>query len=495
MTISFSHLYNETIDNIMTSRTYRQIKNSLWKPYLDAGQGCSKLCAKNLRILILNAPCNGFGDLIFAMKLSNYLKEWYGAHVTIATTFEKGLLSLGANPQYVVGLTGGKRTQCRRFNLLKMNKNIPEQDLIFIAPIQIDFNFSITDVKKIIPYANEFNTFSFSEYNDSISKDFTFNTGIGRNRDGLMLTKPNKRKTKPKGLKNPYALIYIAASLEGVDKCILAFAEMIVKKYNKIHKKLDIVIPSWFAQKHINDKLINKISKFYPNILLVDKDKKVSVINEGNILDNNLIFRCDILPVPNNLMMQLISNSIDDILLTGDQSITDALSCCSNKNIFYQIAPWKRDLAKNLAKNMPNVYLKSVKTSCGTLKAINYRSNYNKFVREWDFRKRAKPKVDAIVLSALAIKKNNDIADLVKLVSKSKNINSIKNNIEKLDYADYNPKKKSKRVSRRRRSKRVSRRRRSKRVSRRRRSKRVCSHGVKKDGECKKKPGPKKNNY
>jgi hypothetical protein len=92
-----------------------------------------------------------------------------------------------------------------------------------------------------------------------------------------------------------------------------------------------------------------------------------------------------------------MENSVEDILLTGDQSITDALSCCSSKNIFYQIARWKRMFGKGLAKYMPNQYLKSYKTSCGTLKAIDYHSNYKKFVKDWDFRTLAKPKMDAII--------------------------------------------------------------------------------------------------
>lgn len=489
--LSFSQLYEETVDNILSSRTQKQVKNALWEPYFSAKEKCSKSYCKNLRILILNAPCNGFGDLIFALKLANYLKEWYGVYVTIATTFESGLLSLGADPKYVVGLVGGKNTQCRRFRLLKMNKKIPKQDLIFVAPVQIDFDHSIADVKRLVPYANEFNTFSFSEYNDYIGKDFTFHTGIGKNRDGLLLTKPLKTTGKPKGLKNPYAVVYVAGSIRGVEKCILAFTEMIAKKYHKKHKKLDIVIPEWFAKKRVDTELRKRISKFYPNILLIHKDTSVKIIEEGDSKDNTLTFRCDILPVPNNLMMQLMSKSIDDILLTGDQSITDALSCCSKKNIFYQIAPWKSDLAKNLAKYMPNVYLKNVKTSCGTLKAINYRSNYSKFVREWDFRKRGKLKVDAIILSALAIKKNNDIADLVELASKTKNLKTLKNNIEKIDYDNYSPMKQTKKSKSTKRSRRSS----SKTKSRRRRptktSKKLCQYGVKKDGNCKKKPGPK----
>ena len=35
-----------------------------------------------------------------------------------------------------------------------------------------------------------------------------------------------------------------------------------------------------------------------------------------------------------------MKDSVEDILVTGDQSLTDVLSCCkSNKNVWYQIAP------------------------------------------------------------------------------------------------------------------------------------------------------------
>ena len=482
--LSYSRLYEEAIDNIMATRKIEKLDNALWEPYHNAKAKCSKACARGIKILLLNAPCNGFGDLIFALKLSKYLVEWYGAQVTLATTFEKGLLSLGADPKYVVGLVGGKRSQCRRFALLKLNKSIPEQDLIFVAPIQIDFSPSISDVKKIIPYANRWNTFSFSEYNDSINKNFTFNTGVGGDRDGVLLTKPTKNRGKPKGLKNPYAIIYVAGSLSGVDECIVSFVEMIAKKYYKKHRKLDVVIPPWFVKENVDKQLRSKVAKYYPNISIVQKDKPPIEISEGYD-DNTLTFRCDILPVPNNLMMQLMSNSIDDILLTGDQSITDALSCCSKKNIFYQIAPWKSDLGKNLAKELPNIYLKKVSTSCGTLKAISYKSNYAKFVKKWDFRYRARGKLDAIVLSALAIKNDDDIAKLTNLIASAKTLPGIKRKVGHEEEYSPSPVKKKRSIKR-------SRRRRSNKRSRRRRSNKKCLYGVKKDGNCRKKPGPKK---
>lgn len=71
---------------------------------------------------------------MFAFKLGGYLKRWYRAEVTIATTSEQALVDLGADPKYVIGLVGGKLTQCRRFANLNFNKQIQKQDLIFVAP-------------------------------------------------------------------------------------------------------------------------------------------------------------------------------------------------------------------------------------------------------------------------------------------------------------------------------------------------------------------------
>jgi hypothetical protein len=427
-------LYEKMVSNIMKAKTKDDLSDAMWKPYYEIGSKCASNCGKGLKIILLNAPCNGFGDLIFALKLSNYLKEWYSADVTLATTLEKGLLELGADPKHTVGLIGGNnKLQCRRFKRLKLNREIPQQDLILIAPMQIDFSPDLADVKALLPYANVLNTFSFSEYNDSLDKKFTFNTGVGKNRDGILLTKYAKGSGLPDGLKNPYALIYVAGSLPDVDICILSFVEMIAKKYYKKYKKLDIVIPDWFAHQNLNDRLVHNVSKYYPNILQITK-KKLSnerdsfVISEGHKNENQLTFRCDILPVPNKLMMHLMEKSINDILLTGDQSITDAVSCCYKKNIFYQIAPWKSDLAKNLTKEMPNSFLKTTQTSCGSLKAINYDSKYEKFRKTWDFRSRSKPKMDAIILSILAIKNDEKLSTILDCIGTG-TLKTIKNKV------------------------------------------------------------------
>ena len=431
--VLLNKIYNETVKYILKCKEKDDISNSIWKQFYKDGRKYDKKHKISIKILILNAPCNGFGDLIFAIKLSDYLKKWYDSEVTIATTLESGLLSLGADSNYVVGLESvSKNNQCRRFAKMKFNKIIQQQDLILVAPMQIDYYPSFTDVKKLIPYASYFNTFYFSEYNDHMDKKFTFNTGIGNKRDGIFLTKTENNKDKPLGLKNPYSVIYVAESINNVKACIISFIEMVAKKYYNKYKNLDIIVPSWFST-HISlhKKIVKTIKNYYQTINIITKDsiEKIDTYIFLKKENNTLNFRCDILPVPNKIMINLMKKSIPDILLTGDQSITDAISCCKKKNIFYQIAPWKTDLAKNLAKELPNSYLNSTRTSCGSLKAINYNSNYEKFSKKWDFRKRSKSKMDAIVLSIIAIKTSQKFGNLI-LLSRNSTLKVFKNKIK-----------------------------------------------------------------
>ena len=79
---------------------------------------------------------------------------------------------------------------------------------------------------------------------------------------------------------------------------------------------------------------------------------------QGNNNNRTLIFRGDILPKPRKEFISLIKYSVDDVLLTGDQSITDAFSCCQKKVIWYQIAPWKKNFAKQMAIHIPNKYFR-----------------------------------------------------------------------------------------------------------------------------------------
>jgi len=394
-----STIFSKLIENI---KHIKEIKKSVLDSFMREEIDKPNNSGANLNILILNTPCFGSGDITFAIKIANYVREWYGANVSIASTQIDKFKALGETKN-LIGLVNRNNDrnnpQCRRFKALKFQHNLQQQDLIFVAPMQSDYDPNMTDIKYLIPYADIFNTFFFSEYNHpSDNKYFDFSTGIGKNKCGMLFTNPAKNTKITDKIKNPYAFVYIADSIENAEKCFISFIEMVSAKYQRKYQKFEIVVPPSILKilEDNESKIIKKVKKYYKNIICVTKDKEYYVL-EGNPNDNLLIFRFDILPVPNQDFLSLVENSVRDILVTGDQSITDVLSCCVSKNIFYQIAPWKRNFGRNLAKYMPNQYIKSCKTSCGTLKAIKYNSNYNKFVKDWDFRTLAKPKMDAII--------------------------------------------------------------------------------------------------
>ena len=340
-------------------------------------------------ILLFNIPCEGYGDVIFAFKLSSYLIEWYNAKITIATINTDAYSKLGLSSpnikihKLIKGITSSSK--CRYLKGLSFVSN-EVFDLIFVAP-RTEKDPILSDVKSVIPYSNLFNTYFFSEYTTKYEEpwfyDYDFPTGIDSDCYGLLLT-PFKMLPRPINLPNPYIFIYISKVEEYKAKnCLMSFMQMIDIKYKNV-KRLEIVAPAQILGM-INKKLISKLKYF-------------KLYNNDDIKDSNvLVLRYDIFPIEYKYISNVMYHSEEDILLTGDQSLTDALSCCSKKNIFYQALYHKKSFLKLLSKKMPNKYLQKIKTSCGTIKAIKYKSNYSSFVKNNDFRIKARPKMDAIM--------------------------------------------------------------------------------------------------
>lgn len=349
----------------------------------------------NINILILCAPCRGFGDVIFATKLKHYIMDWYNIKATIATTVVKSFVSLGEPEADLIQLSSKGPDQCRRFANLVPQKSLEGYDLILVAPLQGDQTISFVDIRHLIPYSTKTNTFMFSEYNDKLSKNFDVNTGIGKGRDGMFFvnSKSSKKDIEKFKLKK-YALAYISGNVNRSELCLVKFIQMVIDKYPNLQ---EIVCQDWAVD--ISNKYFVSHLKGVDNIYLKTREDLIVVKNSIRS-GRSLTLRCDILPVPNTIMMSIIKYSVADILITGDQSLSDVLSCCAeHKNIFYQIVPWKTDLATELSKELPNKFLKSSKTSCGCSEAITYKSDYKNFVKKWDFRTLGKAKIDAMISS------------------------------------------------------------------------------------------------
>ena len=87
-------------NKINLSKDFSELYDIPWE--MLQHRQCGKQCARNIKILILNAPCNGFGDLMFAHKLGELLRSVYGSSqnnfkVDIATTLPDKLLLLGGD--------------------------------------------------------------------------------------------------------------------------------------------------------------------------------------------------------------------------------------------------------------------------------------------------------------------------------------------------------------------------------------------------------------
>lgn len=396
---------------------------------------------EDLKVLVLVVPCNGFGDIVFGIKFSNYLRQWYNCDLTIGTTKPESFVTLGEDAKNLITLKKANskvRGDCRRFRNLEIQsrKKTPEFDLIFVAPLQEGYDVNRSDVRALFPYSTRLNTFFLSEYNDSTFKNFDFDTGVGSGRMGLLLTDIKKLKKLPQ-MKCKYVVTYLAETIVNAVPCFFNFLQMIAQKYSSKYSHFDIVAPPWVGEKlltrNYQNKVMRLIAPYYPIVRIINKDKSVVTMNlkvkkhEVVQTGKTLTIRCDVLPLANMDMLRLMRYSERDILLTGDQSITDFFSLNKSANIFYQIAGWKENLAKNLEKEMPQHYFKRKRTSCGTVKAIHLKSNFKKFVKKWDFRKLARGKMDAIFLAALERQDNPVVQDFEETVLQSRSLISLRN--------------------------------------------------------------------
>lgn len=412
------------ISNCNKIKYYEDLYNIPW-------MNCSQTLntKQKVRIGLINIPCGGFGDIIVTKNFYDYLQEWYPQNqVIICTTTIHKFKSLGINTSKFIEIKVKGNEECESYDKLYFSKQPKPFDIIICVPI-INEQFNMNQFKKLIPYANLFNTFTMSEYN-GLYGPYTFPIGLGDNQLGLFLT---KHKIKPHNLlNNPYALVYIAdrSNQAGIHcrLCFLTFLDMICKKYSKQNKLFQIVVPPWIVEMlhesvNFKYKFRNCVKQYYSNVWVVNNDASKDIFFQGK--GNILVIRGDILPQPRETFISLIKYSVEDVLLTGDQSITDAFSCCSTKKkIWYQIAPWKQDFAHEMALLIPNHNFETFRSSCGTIKNLHTTYDYHNILKQYDFRKLGKCRMNQL-LNFHYIKKNPVIKDFMEIVLSSRKISSV----------------------------------------------------------------------
>ena len=429
---------SEFINSIKKSNNLQNIYDISWKLHL--GETIKKIHYDKLKIGFINIPCNGYGDVIQCKKVYDYFNRWYPeASVKICSTSKKKFRDLGIKDHIIeiknVYSDDNLDGECEKFSDLILNYKT-KFDLLLVIPI-INVKFNLTDFKKLIPYANKWNTYVMSEYND-VYGPYDFPVGIGKGQLGLFF-EYNFKFIKQKTIKNPYALVYIQPSPAwGVHSkyCFLSYLEMICKKYSKKHTIFELIIPNWIEAELIynnpfKSKCLKIIIKYFNTCTLKLKENEdIILFNKNN--NNKLIIRGDILPQPRENFIGFISGSVEDILLTGNESLVDTLTCCPDKTIWYQIAPWKENLAKNLVLETGNKNYSTFKTSCGILKGFNFKNDVDSLIKNNDFRIKGKERFDSLLIFMYHKRFNKEYKKIIDIIDGSRFLDTLKRKIKNI---------------------------------------------------------------
>lgn len=389
------------------------------------------------KITLFCLSCYGFGDIIFCLKIFYYIKKWYNITPTIVTSKPLPFIMNGVKLSNLLGakIPGKKYDECDNYTKMKVYKvdkagKFLKQiktnfDLIFVTPwIGSDYTVKYSGMKSLFPYSNQFNTFIFSEYNPEKPHLYDFPTGIGKNLLGVFITKITKTK---RIYPNPYIMVHITEDANvNVGKCFNNFIKLMAKKYHNKHKHLDVILPKHVIKDNVDD--INKLIKYiidkgwYDKVEIIETKEQVKKQSNSEKI---LRLRIDAGFKPLKEFVGLYNHCLPDVLITGDQSLSDILSCCKKFNIYYQIMPWKANLAKNLSKVTKLNYLSKLSTSCGLEKMPSpLKNKLQNVIKYYNFKNLAKPKLDLLIKNAGNLK-NKEIQKYMYTILHSRKLKKI----------------------------------------------------------------------
>ena len=356
----------------------------------------------------------GFGDLIFTLKLYAIFKKWYGISPYIVSPTPDKFLSNGISKSKILHLKIPKSESDNAHQYIEEAESVPivtmnntkwenEFDIIFVTPVTMDgWEKNLRHFKSIFPYITSDLLYRFSAY-DHGGLTYEIPLGLSKNRYGIFISEPQTPVKRM--IKNPYIMTHISninwTETEGDYKsCLSNFLKLMVKKYHKKYPVLDIVVSKSITNDFAStdrdrfNKLKDYLKKFYG---------KVKVIKSENdtLLKKGLNIRSDLPVMTHKKFTSLFQHCLPDVLGTGNQTISDLVSCCTNFNIYYQTLPWEVSFAKNLGRILKKDYLKVRRSSCGKYGDKNMlymETDLSVIKKNHNFDKKGKPLVDTIMI-------------------------------------------------------------------------------------------------
>jgi hypothetical protein len=385
---------------------------------------------KNTKICFYTMSfAGGFGDKIFCLKLYSIFEKWYGIKPYLLSPTPEAFIANGISKSRVLHLKIPKSKADDAHKYIEESESIPivtmndtewkkEFDIIFVTPVTMDgWENNLNHFKSIFPYITSDILYRFSAY-DHGGMTYEIPLGLSENRYGILISPPQKPTKRI--IKNPYIMTHISninwTEAEGDYKsCLSNFLKLMVKKYHKTYPVLDIVISKSiigdFSKNDIErfNKLKDYLKKYYG---------KVKVIKSENdtLLTKGLNIRSDLPVLSHEKFTGMFQHCLPDILGTGNQTISDVVSCCKHFNIFYQQLPWEISFAKNLGRILKKEYLTARRSACGQYgnKSMLYMETDLSVIKEnYNFAIKGKPLVDKIMLQFKTknIKKSSSIKE------------------------------------------------------------------------------------
>ena len=298
-----------------------------------------------MKVLVINAPCNGFGDVVFAYKLYLVLKR-AKLEVFVLTTYYEAFQSLGAPMTHVFKFSSRGGKNCRRFKGLDVPTRLPhfgKGDVVINAPLQYDFDPDPSDMTKVV--GREAKLIVLTEYNhphacQSIFGAEVCNTGLGKCHLGL-LPPTGVALAKVSLPMVPRGAIYTVAYMGGGKESthapgqFAAYMDALMQWCDRQKKSVHLLcepaefVPTW------KRKAGRSVS--WPTATTAVKGKGTLHIHTKGVF-----------PLPYKKMLSLWAGCKAPLLCTGDQSISDVI-WKSKVDIYYQVAIWKEEFAKALA--------------------------------------------------------------------------------------------------------------------------------------------------
>lgn len=395
----------------------------------------------DVNVAIIAFPCGGYGDVVLAIKIAKYIR--YGLDGKGVDIYSRNVTIYTPAPEMFVRIGGIEGIQIEKMDTLKQKQPVNDchglhnlynteqfkgycEDLFIIAPLISNANPDIDNVNKMFPRATYDNTLFITEYNTEQYNPYGANvifTGIGEQYEeymGLLFDSIGER-TRPLQLSDissaklltlgNYFLMYVSSPYDNSFDCSNNFLTMIavnnnsnIGKGNSGNGKEDeihiVTSMSVGEDLWMGSQGVTKIIKSDGTVLYEPERRYIDEPTGEKWPEITL--HCEVLPVSREEMVVLMKHSRTDILVTGDQSVTDAIECGADKRIWYQVLGHKQNFAENLGKSIGNSNIGNIidkidftSTSCGSLNDVSIPIlNSRSFIRNNDFRIKAKPMLD-----------------------------------------------------------------------------------------------------